>query len=212
MALLKSYTTTPPGGWQYFQTETEFTIKGDCWSELVDLVLAHRRYRNLQPQDKPAVELEIQRQMCRKLGKGECRSEGPQDKWLPLPHEKNMLTMEMVLAFSKAAIAFVASGGELAPMEEVKRRAAICRHCLFNSQLSGCRCQPFYALLDKTIPRDRRMPDMGVCKVCSCSNLVKVNLTDEQVRISNEGRDLQWPQDQECWQARIMQDAASGET
>lgn len=209
MALLKSYTTTPPGGWQYFQAETEFTIKGDCWSELIDLVLAHRRYRNLHPQDKPAVELEIQRQMCRKLGKGECRSEGPQDKWLPLPHEKTMLTMEMVLAFSKAAIAFVASGGELAPMEEVKRRAEICRTCLFNRRLSGCRCGPFYALLDRTMPKHRRMPDLGVCGPCQCSLSVKVNLTEEQVIASNEGRDIQWPKDQECWQRTIMEKVVS---
>lgn len=210
MALLKSYTTTPAGGWQYFQTETEFTIKGDCWSELVDLVIAHRRYRNLQPQDKPSVELDVQRQMCRKLGKQECRSEGPQDKWLPLPHDKTMLTMEMVLAFSKAAIAFVASGGEMAPMEEVKRRAAICKNCLFNQRLSGCRCQPFYALLDKTIPRDRRMPDMGVCAACQCSLAVKINLTESQIRISNEGRNIQWPQDQECFQREIMKGDSSG--
>lgn len=205
MARLKSFRDTPPGGWTYFQLETELTIKGDCWTELVDLVLAHRRYRNLQPQDKPSVELEIQRQMCRKLGKQECQSEGPQDKWLPLAHDKVMLTMDMVLGFSKAAIAFVASGGEMAPMDEVKRRAAICKNCLFNQRLSGCRCQPFYALLDKTIPKDRRMPDMGVCGVCKCSNLVKVNLTEDQVRVSNEGRELEWPVDQECWQRDIMQ-------
>ncbi len=209
MALLKSFRDTPPGGFQYFQLETECTIKAECWPEIVDKVIEHRKYKNLHPQDRAAVELDIQRQMCRKLGKDECVSEGPQDKWLPLPHEKTMLTLDAVVGFSKAAIAFVASGGEMEPMDEVRRRAEICRTCLFNQRISGCRCAPFYALLDKTIPRARRMPDLGVCVKCSCSLAVKVNLTEEQVIASNEGRDIQWPQDQECWQARIMEKAVS---
>ncbi len=204
MALLKSFTTTPHLGWRYFQQETEFTLTGDNWEELVKAVTDHRVYRNLQPQDKAAVELDIQRQMCRKLGKQECRSEGPQDKWLPLPPEKELVSMDMIMGFSKAAFAFAASGGELAPIEEVKRRAEICRRCIFNEALHGCRCTAFYKLLDKTIQGARRMDGLGVCRVCHCSLVVKANLTDEQVRISNEGRELNWPDDQECWQKAIV--------
>ncbi len=48
------------------------------------------------------------------------------------------------------------------------------------------------------------MPDMGVCAKCQCSLSVKINLTPEQVKISNEGRDIEWPTDQACWQRELL--------
>ncbi len=209
MALLKSFMQTPHLGWKYFQRETEFTLTGDNWFELVKAVIDHRVYKNLHPQDQPSVELDIQRQMCRMLGKYECRSEGPQDKWLPLPPDKELVTIDNIMAFSKAAFAFAASGGEMVPIEEAERRAEVCRRCVFNESIKGCACAAFYKLLDKTIKRERRLPGLGACRICHCSLVVKVNLTDEQVRISNEGRDLPWPDESECWQAKIQNKAVS---
>lgn len=204
MALLKTRRTAPPGGFQYFQRETEFTIKAESLGELVDAIIAHRRYKNLQPQDYGNVQLEAERQMCVRLGRLECKPESNEDKWVPQDNMREHINMGHVMGFSKAALAFIASGGELAPMPEVERRATICKTCPLNQPMSGCSCNFFYKAIDATVPRSRRLDGMHVCRVCNCSLTAKINLTEEQVVISNEGRDLKWPE-QECFQKAIME-------
>lgn len=204
MALLKFHNTAPPGGFQYFQRETEFTIKAESITELVDAIIAHRKYKNLHPQDRGNVQLEAERQMCVRLGRLDCKPESREDKWVPQDNMREHITMGMVLSFSKAALAFIASGGALAPIEEVQRRANICKTCPLNQPMSGCSCGLFYKAIDATVPRDRRLEGLHVCRACHCSLTAKANLTDEQVVISNEGRDIKWPE-QECWQKAIMQ-------
>lgn len=207
MALLKRWNTAPPGNWVYFQRESQLTIKAENGDDLVDQVVAHRSYRGYTPTDRATVKLEIQRQICEKLGHGECRPEGNDDPWKPKDGSKPIVTLSNILSFSKAAIAFVASGGELAPMEEVNRRAEICRACFWNRQVTGCSCGGFYRILDATIPKERKLEGLHVCGICSCSNAVKVNLTDAQVIASNKGRNLDWPTETPCWQKRIMDQA-----
>lgn len=204
MAILKRRHETPPGGWVYFQRETEFTIKGENEDALIASVVAHRKYRNLQPQEPPLVALDIERQICVRLGHGECRPESKNDGWVPRDGRKQGVTMSGVLAFSKAALAFIASGAELAPMEEVTRRAAGCRGCPLNQPMSGCACGIFYKAIDATIPRVRRFDGLHVCRACDCSLVAKVNLTEAQIIASNEGRNITWPE-QECFQKTIMQ-------
>jgi len=206
MALLKSRRDAPPGQWRYFQRETEHEMLGENEPDIVNLVVAHRKYRNLQPQDPELVRLDIHRQICTKLGTQECAKEGREDKWQPINPERERVTMGDVIAFSKAAMAFVTSGGSLVPPEESQRRAAICRACPLNQKMTGCSCNVFYQLLDKTIPAARRIDGMHVCKACHCTLGVKVLLTEEQVVVSNEGRDIQWPE--VCWQKDIMAKSA----
>jgi hypothetical protein len=205
MALLKRWRVAPPGNWTYFQKESQLRIKAENGDALVDQVVEHRKYRGFTPTDRETVKLEVQRQICEKLGFNDCRPEGESDPWKPKDGSKPLVTMSNVLSFSKAAIAFVKSGGELAPMEEVKRRADICRQCFWNRELSGCACGGFYKILDAAIPKDRKLDGLHVCGICNCSNGVKVNLTEEQVRASNAGRNLPWPTETPCWQFDVMQ-------
>lgn len=204
MAYLRYRSTTPPGGWVFYQKETAFTIKGENEGQLIDLVIQHRQYKSLLPQEREAVRLDIERQICTKLGSGECRSEGASDTWVPRNPERNVVTMSGVLAFSKAAFAFIKSGGAMAPMEEVQRRAEICRACPLNQELTGCACNSFYKTIESIVSADRRLPGLHVCRACDCSLVAKVNLTDEQVRVSNEGRKITWP-GSACWQKDIEQ-------
>lgn len=192
----------------YFQKETEFTIKAENRDNLVDLVVKHRQYRNLHPQQPALVALDIERQICVRLGHDECRPEGGEDKWVARDGRKPGVTMSGVLAFSKAALAFIASGAELAPMEEVHRRAAGCRGCPLNQPMTGCACNIFYKALDAAIPRSRKLEGLHVCRACDCSLVAKVNLTAEQIIVSNKGRQITWPA-QECFQREIMEHAAA---
>ncbi len=203
MALLKNRRTSPPGGWTHFQSETGATIKGENEDQLIDLVVAHRTYRGLMPIDREEVRKDIERQICVRLGLRECKSEGRDDKWTPQDGSKPLLTMSKMLAFSKAAFSFLKSGCEVVPLEEVKRRAAICLACPMSSGVSGCSCDIFYKTVDSFVPQERRTPGLGVCLACGCSTVAKTNLTEEQVHASNEGRDIAWPTDVPCWQASI---------
>lgn len=208
MALLKKRNETPPGGWSYLQRETEFTLKGENEQQLIDLVVSHRVYKNLKPQERDLVQLDIERQICTKLGSMECKKEGVEDKWVPRNPERNVITMSGVLAFSKAAFAFLKSGGELATVEEAKRRAEICRGCPLNQQMTGCSCNTFYKVIDATVSGERKLPGLHVCRACDCSLVAKVNLTEDQVRVSNEGRKITWP-GSACWQRELEERAVS---
>lgn len=208
MALLNFKSTTPPGGWSYFQKETEFTIKGENEDDLISQVVAHRAYKNLHPQDPASVQFDIERQICTRLGNAECRKEGPDDPWVPQNPSYTVITMSMMLAFSKAAIAFAASGGELAPIELARTRAQNCNDCPLAIPVAGCSCGVFYKAIEAVLPESRRFSqEKKICQVCSCSVGVKVNLTEKQVVASNEGRgDLPWPATP-CWQRDIMERA-----
>lgn len=207
MALLKTR-ATPPGGWTYHQAETDFTIKAENEDALISQVMAHREYKGLPISDRATTKKEIERQICTRLGYHDCKPEGKDDKWVPRDGSKPIVTMGHVLAFSKAAFTFVASGFELAPMEEVRRRAAICRACPLNQPMTGCSCNTFYKAIEAAVSSDRRLEGLHVCKVCDCSLVAKVNLTEAQVVASNDGRTLTWPE-QECWQKSIMDKAAA---
>lgn len=205
MALLKKHNETPPGGWTYFQRETEFTIKGENEQQLIDLVVAHREYRNLYPKDRESVRLDIERQICTRLGNLECKAEGKDDKWVPQNPVRNVVTMSMMLSFSKTAMAFAASGMQLATMEEAQRRAKMCNDCPLATPVAGCSCGTFYKAIEAVLPAERRFgQEKKVCMVCNCSVAVKMNLTDDQIVTSNEGRgELPWP-DTPCYQKDIM--------
>ncbi len=209
MALLKRKNETPPGTgkWEYLQAESGATISAENFYALVDLVVAHRAYRGFARANAEEASLDIQRQVCQALGTAECKKEGPSDAWTPRIPERQKITMGDVISFSKATLAFVASGGALAPMDEVTRRAAICRACSLNRPMTGCSCNTFYKLIEAAVPKERRIDGLHVCGVCHCSNTAKVNLTDEQVISSNEGRNLIWPEGQDCWQRDLMQRA-----
>lgn len=203
MALLKRRTQQPPGGFVYRQSETDMTIKGENEDQLIDRVIAHRVYKGLTPTDREEVRKEIERQICVRLGLLDCKPEGKDDPWTPQDGSKPLLTMSKMLAFSKAAFSFIASGGEMVPLEEVRRRAEICLACPMSSGVSGCSCDIFYKTVDSFVPKERRTPGLGVCLACGCSTTAKTNLTEEQVHASNEGRRIAWPTDVPCWQAAI---------
>lgn len=200
MALLKTR-ATPPGGWVYLQTETQFTLKAENEDALIDLVMAHRAYKGLAASDRATTKKEIERQICTRLGHAECKPEGKDDPWVPRDGSKPRIGMMQMIAFSKAALAFVASGGELAPIEEVKRRQSMCLSCPLSSMVSGCSCGIFYKTIDAAVPKARSNPNLGICLACSCSTNAKSNLTEEQIMISNDGRKIDWPHP--CWQAEI---------
>lgn len=205
MALLKRKNTQPPGGFTYYQKETRLLLKGDNLSELIDRVIAHRKYKNLPTGDAEEVSLEIQRQICTRLGRHECSAEGIADEWVPIEHAGPLVTLSAITGFSAAALEWIKSGGELVPIEEAQRRREICISCPLNSPVGGCKCSAFYNLVASIVPSERQLEDLHVCHACACSLQAKVHLPMNVVRESNDGRKLDFPV--YCWQLE-----ESGET
>ncbi len=194
MALLKHPGTTPPGGFRYKQLETGLTVTSDNLTDLINKTVSHRLYKGLKPDDPATVSIEVQRQLCTRLGTEECKAED-KDSWVPLPITPRFTLMD-ILAFSRTLLEFIKSGGQMVPVEEAQRRRAICVACPLNQRATGCKCAVFYKMVNATVPKERRWDDLHVCGVCHCSNVAKVNVPMSVIEADR--RKLSFPVT--CWQ------------
>lgn len=201
MALLKFINEVPPSGFWYIQRETLLRMEGEGIKDLTNKVVDHRKYKGLTPIDHATVRLEVERQICSRLGVYHCKKEGPDDKWVPFTYPNTVISMSAVLGFSRAAFTWLMTGGELVSQEKAEGRRAKCAACPLNWPLSGCKCGKVAKLVAKAVPAEKRFENLGVCMVCECSLPAKVWLPRSVIDASNAGRDLKFPQDGSCWQA-----------
>lgn len=193
MTKLKSYNVVPPGGWRYLQPDTQVWFKAYSKEQLVDKVLAHRRYKGLPEGD---VSADIDTQICLTLGPEWCRPE-PGETHVPVKDLTADLTTELAKSFTKAIIGFIASGGKLVDKPEAERRAAICRSCPLNRLASSCPCAAVYKGVELLVPSGRNEPGVSVCMACGCSLKAKVNLPMDVIE-SSLPADINLPT--WCWQ------------
>lgn len=196
MARLKHRNTRPPGNFRYVEPSTRAFIEADNHGELMKLVLAHRRYKNLPRATLAEVTQDVERQICASLSNNECTSEGPLDELRPVT-ETRTLTLVDVMKFSKAAIGWLASGAKVVPMEQLKKRQNSCLGCQLNSKLKACSCSAFYKTIDALVPADRRDPGLKICQACLCSTVAKTQMPLEMVDKADEGRNITYPA--LCW-------------
>ena len=196
MALLNHPREAPPDGWTYFQRETGSRFEGMNSFELVDLVVAHRRWKKLDRATPEEALLDIHRQICDRMPPGVCQPE-PGEVYQPIKDMYRSTTSEVVMAGSKAAIEWLSSGNPPVPQEERDRRGNICRSCPYN-RASFCACTPIYALIDALVPKSMTQPGLTICTVCACSLKVKVLAPVNVIEESNDGRNLRFPA--WCWQ------------
>ncbi len=201
MATLRTPRTAPPGGFFYFQKETRLRIKADNLDELVGRVIEHRQQNRLEPTDRISVSLGIQQQICARLGKSHCRREGPDDPWVPRAEGETLLTLQSVMAASRAAFEWLGGGMKLVDMEENHRRHEICADCPLNQPMTGCRCSVLFAMIAKVVPENRRFGDLHVCHACGCSLAAKCAAPLNVLRASEEGRNVSYPA--WCWMAGL---------
>lgn len=200
MPRLKFSNEVPPGGFWYLQRETALRIEGDSVKDVTNKTIAHRKYKGLTPTDYATVVLEVERQICARLGEHHCKKEGPDDPWQPLTLKSTMMKVGNVFAFSRAAFEWFSSGRELVPREKAEARAKGCASCPLNWPLTGCKCGKIIKLISRAVPADKQFSSLGVCMVCECSLPAKVWLPRNVVEASNAGRKLSFPQDGSCWQ------------
>ena len=201
MARLKFLTATPPRGWIYVQPETRLRIKGDNLPELVGRTIQHRQQQRLQPQDRTAVQLDIERQICARLGTEWCRPEGPDDPWVPR-RENLTIGLGDIMGASKGGLEWLEGGRQLVSLDENQRRREVCAACPLNVPARGCLCAPLYKAIAKVVPGERRFPDLHVCQACRCSLQVKCAVPAEVIVAADAGRGISYPV--QCWVPALL--------
>ena len=168
MAKLRHPSDVPPCGWQYLEPRTRLTLTGDNLADLVSQVHTHRQHNGF-PDTIEQARLDVQRQICSKLGTRECVPEGPDDPWKPVHDLTRTASVSEILAFSRAALEWLMGGREIVPLEVNEARRKTCAACPMNQPVQGCRCAPLYRMVDRAIPEDRR-----TCR--SLHHLIRVSL------------------------------------
>jgi len=202
MARLRFKHTAPLLGWRYRQSETGLVITATSLGELARKVSEHRQHKNLQPTDMASIQIEIERQLCGRLGNSDCIAE-PGDNWVPVRDENNIMSVDKIISFSRAAWEWIKSGGELVVPEEAERRAKICRDCPANADSGhGCFNCALGKLVRSMVPQSRQIEGLKTCMYCGCDLQSKVNLPEAGIIASDKGRNIAFPD--HCWQRQIL--------
>jgi hypothetical protein len=196
MARLKHKNTVPPRGFRYVQPESKLLVEGENYGDLIKKVMAHRAYKGLTRQSREEVEQDVERQICSRLSKNECASEGPDDELRPVD-ETAVLTVGSVTRFTAAAIRWLAKGAKVVPFEQMKKRQAACLACPLNNPMKACSCSLFYKSINAVVPEARRDPNLFICSACGCSINAKVQMPLDMVLQADEGRNIQYAVG--CW-------------
>jgi hypothetical protein len=203
MALYRHIEQNPPGGWRYRQEQSKFVITGESYADLLKNVIAHRKHKGFEPTDSESVGLEIQRQICVRLSRHECKSEGPSDNWTPIPSTHDIFNIESIRSFSASAWEWLKDGGSLVDEAEADRRAEICRACPANSDAGqGCMKCHLAKVVGTFVPEKRKLPGLTMCIFCGCDLRAKVLMPDSVVVKSDQGRSITYPS--HCWQREII--------
>jgi hypothetical protein len=202
MALLKMPRTTPPlPGFTYTEPSTATRIESiDGLDQLVALVVEHRKYKGIQPQDHEAVSLIVQRQICDQMPPGICQAEAGEN-YHPYLDISRHLTLDKINAFSHAVFEWIRGGRNLVDEEESQRRAKICLGCPFNKTIPSCSCAPLWSMIKALIPKRRQIDNLHICSLCGCSLSASVLMPIEVLEASDKGRGIEYPP--YCWKPMI---------
>lgn len=177
---------TPPGGWNYTQSDTGFRMSHNTLSGLKALIESHRRANSLDI--GPGWWEQVVLEMCAEQPAitPRCREQGPTE---PKPLT---LTVIAALRFFRTMREW-ATKHRLAKVEqtEADRRASICAGCPKNTvAIKGCPgCEGVTRWLKEFLAKDQHTPHddaIHYCGVCRCALKLKVWLPGDAVRATRD--------------------------
>lgn len=65
---LRQKCIVPPGGYFYTQPETNFRIDAPTFDKLINRVIEHRTYKEIMPILRKRVALQVEDQICARIG------------------------------------------------------------------------------------------------------------------------------------------------
>ena len=194
----------PPGGFSFFQPQTDWRAPGGLtFDQVVDAIIKHRlanpKFAGQWSVEKEDIENELDEYTCIRIAQNPnyCQAVEGAPPFLPgtseLPRPivpSNSPSGPSVAVASKlaAGVATIAdwrgSGGEVVAQEEADRRAAICVGCPKNDSQHGVAhffVMTVAAAIQLEIGRKNDMKlktpfdaELGVCKACWCCNRLKI--------------------------------------
>jgi hypothetical protein len=169
---LKSYFSGVPGGFKYFQKETNHTVEATTWNDLLLAVKKHRQSNGLAI--GLLFEQEIEEQLCARMPPEICRHRDYKKVDGVLP-----LSWKQVLNGTLTISHWLVTGRELVEQTEANARARICGDCYFNRQTSGCAgCSSgkLRGAVEALVGKRKTNYDqyLRACGICGCSLKAKV--------------------------------------
>ncbi len=211
MPYLKLPSQTPPGGWRYFQPETQLWFNGNDqgFVDMVHQVAKHRAHRGLPRANYNEAFDDVNAQLCERLGPDHCRAK-PTENWSYIKRDYSAnIDGETAIAGSKAFIAFIRGGFKMEDVGVAHARAEVCRTCHLNTPAAGCSsCSTLHVASARFLPKDRQFTGLHVCAACGCGLQMKVNMPMSVIESADEGRNLQFPA--HCWITKYHEQAQTG--
>lgn len=171
---LKNLKSGPPGGWQYTQPQSGYTMSSIVFYDLVKKVSMHRHNMNYPMGD---VAAEVEAQICSRMS--------PEDQYAHCEtgvRPVKSLHWTLVQRFLVDLVAWLKIGFEPVEQAEAERRAEICKTCPLNVGMHGCgSCRQTLDAVRETVmklttPLDSKLQACGVCG-CELKTAVHVPLT-----------------------------------
>jgi hypothetical protein len=170
--------TVPPGGWQYHQPETEFTLSSLDLNQLKQHIEAHRRSNKLDLSE--GWWDRVQAEMCAANSEFAARHCDPNA--IPPKLPKRFVADDLFRFFRTMREWGVGKKFKLVTPEEADSRRKICRGCPMNIEVTGCtECQGSLRWLAEWMSKEEARADDGLknCGICRCVLRLKVLVPDE---------------------------------
>lgn len=186
----------PPGGWRFFEKETNTLIEAGTGGELRAKVISHRQSNNL-PVGLRMWE-EIQEQICSGLDENHCT-----DSARPRHAQSKRMDIGQIVAGTLTLLHWFSTGKKRVDLAEANRRASICAGCEFNQKYEGCQgCQSNKLLAivtgiagnEKTAFSEK----LNACQLCGCSLEAKVWLLLDLL-LKHTPKEIQEAFPEWCW-------------
>jgi hypothetical protein len=195
---LKELSLAPPGGFRYTQPESGLTMTGLTLDALLKKVAQHRS--NMGYPTPRRLSEEIEEAICRSLS--------PEDQTALCNNgirARKSVSWTSVRDFLVSAGSWLKSG-EIVPVDEAERRAAICVGCPLNVPLAGCGiCQTTLGALREAVLKRGTSKDalLLACGVCGCDNKTQVHAPIEALRAgTGHFKYPDW-----CWKATAAENS-----
>lgn len=186
---IRDLKTGPPGGWQFRQKESNFSMSGITFGSLLGKVAQHRTNLNYPPVSEGFLTLadEVEAHICQSLS--------PEDQYNNCDTgvtAARSVHWKLVAQFLKTLASwFLIHGLKRVEQDEAERRAAICAKCPLNVGMNGCgTCRAALqgvreALMNAHTSQDA---ELRACGVCGCDNKMQVHVPIDSLNAATNSK------------------------
>lgn len=189
----KPFGPCPPDGFRYVFPEDGWTAHAWCYTDWIDVAVAHLRANGKDA--PPDLAERMEDQLCQTLDPGWCAYDDPNR-----PRPVASLGWDDVKGALATFGRWLKDGCEVVTQEEAERRAQICSRCYLNVHITGCSvCQRMVS----EVVGDKKTSVDGVLKACgACKCVLRAKVWFPIKTLDTETEKLQSIYPEHCWQRK----------